>query len=84
MDSTTHLLQGRSVGDKFYHVNGDVSHSDVNAARNIKARLNDKDIALYTPFRKVKQILLDRLRAREELARLHKSDRPSKTQVAHS
>lgn len=84
MDSNTNLLEGRRVGDKFYHANGEVSHSDINAARNIKARKGDKDISRYTPYRKVKQILLDRLRASEELASLDNSDRPSKTQVAHS
>lgn len=84
MDSNTNQLEGRRVGDKFYHENGDVGHSDINAARNIKARKRDKDISRYTPYRKVKQILLDRLRDSEELASLDNSDRPSKTQVAYS
>ncbi|RKZ45831.1 MAG: hypothetical protein DRR16_07485 [Candidatus Parabeggiatoa sp. nov. 3] len=67
MDSNTHLLQGNRVGDKFHHANGEVSHSDINAARNIKQRFNDPDISRYMPYKKVKQILLDRLRASKEL-----------------
>ncbi|MCP4696232.1 MAG: hypothetical protein GY862_05210 [Gammaproteobacteria bacterium] len=68
MDSNTHLLQGKRVGDKFHHVNGEVSQSDINAARNVRHRLNDPDILRYTPYTKVRQILPDRLRASEELA----------------
>ncbi len=67
MDSNTNLLQGKRVGDRFYHVSGEVSQSDVNAARNIKQRLNDQDISRYMPYKKVKKILLDRLRASKEL-----------------
>jgi IS605 OrfB family transposase len=69
MDSNTHRLEGRRVGDKFYHVNGEVSHADINAARNIKHRgLYDKEITRYMPYRTIKRILLNRLRASEELA----------------
>ncbi len=71
MDSNTHLLQGKRVGDKFHHVNGEVSQNDVNAARNVRQRLNDPDILRYTPYAKVRQILLDRLRASKELASPH-------------
>jgi len=67
MDSNTNLLQGKRVGDRFYHASGEVSQSDVNAARNIKQRLNDQDISRYMPYKKVKKILLDRLRASKEL-----------------
>ncbi len=62
MDSLTNHLEGRRVGDKFYHVNGDVSHADTNAARNIKHRVDDPDIGLYTPHKEVKRILLARLK----------------------
>ena len=70
MDSTTHHLQGRRVGDKFYHVNGEVSHADTNAACNIEHRWShDKEITRYMPYQKIKRILLGRLHASEELAR---------------
>ena len=69
MDSNTHRLEGRRVGDKFYHANGEVSHADINAARNIKHRwLKDKTITRYMPYHKIKQLLLNRLRASKELA----------------
>ena len=68
MDSNTHHLEGRRVGDKFYHVNGEVSHADTNAARNTKHRwVKDKEITRYMPYQIIKRILLSRLRASEEL-----------------
>jgi len=60
MDSNTQRLEGKRVGDKFYHENGAVSQSDYNASRNILARASDRDIGLYTPYKEVKQILLAR------------------------
>jgi hypothetical protein len=63
MDSNTHFLEGKRVGDKFYHASGEVSHADTNAARNIKHRGDDTEITRYTPFIKVKKILLNRLMA---------------------
>jgi len=60
MDSVTGLLQGKRVGDKFYRVNGDVIQADHNAARNVLARLSDKDIGRFTSYREVKRILLAR------------------------
>jgi len=63
MDSNTNLLEGRRVGDKFYHVNGEVSQADSNAAITIKHRGDDTEITLYMPFYKVKKILLNRLMA---------------------
>ena len=69
MDSKTgHYLKGARVGDKFYHANGEVGQSDINAACNIKARLYDKAIDRYMPYRTVKAILLDRLHASKELS----------------
>ncbi len=67
MDSNTHLLEGNRVGDKFYHANGEVGQADTNAACNILHRLDDPEIGRYTPYRKVKQILQNRLHASEEL-----------------
>jgi len=51
---------GERVGDWFYRANGDVIDSDINGARNILARLYDEEIQLYTPYRKVKEILVER------------------------
>lgn len=60
-DSMTHnLLLGKRVGERFYRENGDVIQADYNAAKNVLARLYDKEITLYTPFKKVRQILLER------------------------
>ena len=61
MDSNTLRLEGRRVGDKFYHVNGEVSQADTNASVNIKNRGDDTEITLYTPYKEVKKILLHRL-----------------------
>ncbi len=36
-------------------------HADYNASRNIINRRNDKQIGIYTPYQKVKQILLSRV-----------------------
>lgn len=83
MDSKTGRLQGRRVGDKFHHVNGDVSHADTNAAVNIKQRADDADISLYTPYREVKAILLSRLAAIGGVSDLLVHDRPSRTPVTH-
>lgn len=60
MDSFTGLLEGRRVGDKFHRVNGDVIQADTNAARNVRARIHDRDITRYMPHLKVRQILLAR------------------------
>ena len=80
MDSSTRRLEGRREGDKFYHENGVVSHADTNAAVNIKHRAEDTEISLYTPYKVVKKILLDRLSANGGVSSL-KSDRPSRTPV---
>lgn len=34
--------------------------ANINAAKNIKARLYDPEITLYTPYKKIEQILMDR------------------------
>ncbi len=60
MDSRTGLLQGRRTGDKFYGLDGVVLDADTNAARNILQRMYDDGITLYTPYREVKRLLLDR------------------------
>lgn len=60
MDSVSHLLEGKRVGDKFYRINGDVMQADTNAARNVLHRASDSEITLYTPYKEVKRILLSR------------------------
>ena len=71
------------MGDKFYHENGDVSHADTNAAVNIKHRVDDTEISLYTPYKEVKKILLNRLTASGGVSNRFNCDRPSMTPVAH-
>ena len=79
MDSKTCRLEGRRVGDKFYHANGEVSHADTNAAVNIKERADDTEIGLFMSFKDVKKILLGRLAANGGVSNC---DRPSRTPVA--
>jgi len=48
-------------GDRFYCPHCDrVVHADYNAGKNVLARKDDKEITLYTPYKKVKEILLAR------------------------
>ncbi|SDY20823.1 Transposase [Allochromatium warmingii] len=70
MDSTTGLLQGKPVGDKFYRITGDVLQADHNAALNVLARLADPDITRFTPYRDVKRLLLARSPAQLSVKRL--------------
>lgn len=70
MDSTNGLLQGKRVGEKFYRANGDVLQADHNAALNVLARLEDKDINRYTPYREVRRILLARSPAQLSVKRV--------------
>ena len=81
MDSNTRRLEGRRVGDKFHHVNGDVSQADINASVNIKHRGDDTEITLYTPYKEVKKILLRRLTETGGVSN-SSCDRPSMTPVA--
>jgi transposase len=81
MDSKTSRLEGRRVGDKFYHANGEVSHADTNAAVNIKQRGDDTEITLYTSYKKVKATLLNRLTANGGVSDTSRH-RPSMTPVA--
>ena len=71
MDSANGLLQGKRIGDKFYRaVNGDVLQADHNAALNVLARLGDRDISRFTPYREVRRILLARSPAQLSVNRL--------------
>lgn len=64
IDSRSGLLQGSRNGDRFYCLDGAVLDADQNAARNILARINDVEIKLFTPFAKVKEILVKRSKPR--------------------
>jgi hypothetical protein len=60
MDSRYGVLLGQRNGDTFNCFDGVVQDADTNAARNILARQDDKEISLYTPYRQVKAVLLKR------------------------
>jgi len=59
-DSRYGVLLGHRHGDTFYCFDGEVLNADANAAQNVLSRRNDSEIHLYTPFRDVKTILLER------------------------
>jgi len=59
-DSRCGILLGHRNGETFYCFDGVVLHADENAARNILARKDDPEIQVWTPYEKVKSILLDR------------------------
>ena len=60
IDSRNGCLLGRRKGDQFHCFDGVVLQADENAARNVLARLHDPGIDRWTPFKKVKSILLER------------------------
>ncbi|KHD11411.1 transposase [Candidatus Thiomargarita nelsonii] len=60
MDNRYGVLLGKRNGDSFYCFDKVVLQADENAARNILARLYDQEIDRWTPFQKVKSILLER------------------------
>jgi len=74
MDSTTGLLNGKRVGDKFYRETGDVLQADHNAALNVLARLSDPEIKRFTPYQDVRRILLARSPAQLSVNRLELGD----------
>jgi IS605 OrfB family transposase len=61
---------GKRTGDKFHCASGCGAgmQADLNAAINVKARLDDKELHRWLPFKKVKQILLERCRRSDETA----------------
>ena len=63
MDSCDGSLSGTRSGEKFYRENGEVLQADVNAARNVLARLYDSEISRWMPYKQVKAILLQRTSA---------------------
>ncbi|MCK5522436.1 MAG: transposase [Thiomargarita sp.] len=60
MDSRYGILKGKRSGDSFNCFDGAVLQADENAARNVLARLHDPEIDRWTPYQKVKSILLER------------------------
>lgn len=60
MDSRNGCLLGKRVGDSFHCFDGEVLQADENAARNVRDRLFDSEIDRWTPYRRVKSILLER------------------------
>ncbi|MEN8217367.1 MAG: transposase [Pseudomonadota bacterium] len=60
MDSRDGTLRGKRNGDSFDCFDGVVLQADENAARNVLARLHDQEIDRWTPWQKVKSILLKR------------------------
>ncbi len=61
---------GKRTGDRFHCAFGcgAVMQADQNAAVNVKARLDDKELHRWLSFSKVKQILLERCRRSDETA----------------
>ncbi len=60
IDSRDGTLCGKRRGDSFHCEDGVVLQADENAARNVLARLHDHEIDRWTPWQKVKSILLKR------------------------
>ena len=78
MDSRNGCLSGKRSGDSFHCFDGVVLQADENAALNVLARLCDPEIDRWTPFQKIKSILLARTeRLRLGLLNRDSSCRPS-------
>ena len=60
IDSRNGTLTGTRSVDKFYCEDGEVLQADMNAARNVLARVKDCEIDQWMPYQKVKSILLKR------------------------
>lgn len=60
IDSRNGCLLGKRRGDSFHCFDGVVLQADENAARNVLARVFDPEISRWTPYRKVRSILLAR------------------------
>ena len=58
VNSRTGCLEGKRKGDHIITPTGEVLHSDVNAARNVRDRIND--ITRFMPYKDVRKILLRR------------------------
>ena len=71
MDHRYGVLLGSRDGDLFHCFDGVVLDADHNAARNILARLDDREIVLYTPYLEVRKILLERTQHTQRLGLLN-------------
>lgn len=60
VDSRNGTLLGRRCGDSFFTFDGVVLQADGNAARNIKARSDDKEISRFMKHRDVHRVLMKR------------------------
>jgi len=60
VDSRYGVLLGKRSGYSFHCFDGVVLQADENAALNVLARLHDQEIDRWTPYQKVKSILLER------------------------
>lgn len=58
VNSRTGRLEGSRRGERFITPEGEVLHSDVNAARNIRNRIDDPDITRFMPYKDVLKVLL--------------------------
>ena len=59
VNNRTGYLEGKRQGDRVITPTGEVLHSDVNAARNVRDRIHDSEITRYMPFDKVRKIFCD-------------------------
>ncbi|MCK6511369.1 zinc ribbon domain-containing protein [Myxococcota bacterium] len=75
MDSRYGILLGTRKGDSFYCFDGVVLDADINAARNILARLEEPEIRLFMPYPQVKELLQER--TEQFLKRLRLSNQDS-------
>jgi transposase len=71
MDSRYGVFMGERCGESFHCFDGDVLDADHNAARNILARMGDREIQRFTPYAEVKAILLERTEQKKRLGLLN-------------
>lgn len=71
IDNRYGILLGSRNGDRFYCFDGVVLDADHNAALNILARLDDREIEQYTPYLEVRRILLERTKQKQRLGLLN-------------
>ena len=58
VNSRTGYLESKRQDDRFITATGEVLHSDVNAARDVRDRIHDSEITQCMPFDKDRKILL--------------------------
>jgi putative transposase len=70
---------GSRQGDTFTCKCTREQHADINASKNILARKYDSEIGLYTPYKKVKEILLARIDSKSDQVEFYTYSWSSKT-----